>query len=130
MGGTGSPSPSARTSGATSRRRSRRPDRASLASRSVGEQPSRPSTSRFASMTVRAHLVVLAFLVPVLRLSAQGAPAYARLDSAVMEELRRTHTPGAAVALVSGDRVVYAHGFGTRSTSDSEPVTPETRFHI
>ncbi len=81
-------------------------------------------------MSARAHLVALALIVPALRLPAQGASTYARVDSAVVEELRRTHTPGAAVALVSGDRIVYMQGFGTRSADGTAAVTPETRFHI
>lgn len=38
--------------------------------------------------------------------------------------------PGAAVALVEGDQVVYARGFGVREVSSQAPVTPRTRFRI
>lgn len=38
--------------------------------------------------------------------------------------------PGAAVALVEGDRVVAARGFGVRDVLCGEPATPETRFRI
>jgi CubicO group peptidase (beta-lactamase class C family) len=90
-------------------------------------------------MPIRSHrrhllLALLAPLAPAPDASAQAtaaAPAYARVDSAVLEELRRTQTPGAAVALVSRGVLVYARGFG-RSAADSgsAPVTPATLFRI
>ncbi|HET7458745.1 MAG TPA: serine hydrolase domain-containing protein [Gemmatimonadaceae bacterium] len=91
--------------------------------------------------SVLARLAALASLaVPTLAACAQRAPTttaavaatdFARVDSAVGAELRRTHTPGAAVALVSGDRVVYAKGFGTTSQDGGAPaVTPATLFRI
>ncbi len=36
--------------------------------------------------------------------------------------------PGAAVAIVSGDRTVYSKGFGVRSKAGTDPVTPDTLF--
>src|SRR5687767_5212252 len=38
--------------------------------------------------------------------------------------------PGAAVALVEGDQIVYQRGFGVRELNDQAPVTPRTRFRI
>ena len=38
--------------------------------------------------------------------------------------------PGAAVALVEGDQVVYARGFGVREVNSQAPVTERTRFRI
>ncbi len=38
--------------------------------------------------------------------------------------------PGAAVALVEGERVVAARGLGVRDLASGAPVTPETRFRI
>src|SRR5918997_153273 len=38
--------------------------------------------------------------------------------------------PGAAVALVEGDQIVYARGFGVRELDSQAPVTPRTRFRI
>jgi CubicO group peptidase (beta-lactamase class C family) len=38
--------------------------------------------------------------------------------------------PGAAVALVEGDQVVYARGFGAREVNSQAPVTERTRFRI
>src|SRR5687767_9271579 len=52
------------------------------------------------------------------------------LDTLVPAELRATRTPGAAVAVVIGDSVVYAKGFGVASVETNEPVTPATLFRI
>ncbi|HEX8335995.1 MAG TPA: serine hydrolase domain-containing protein, partial [Pyrinomonadaceae bacterium] len=55
---------------------------------------------------------------------------YRGLESVVLRELRETNTPGAAVAVVSGGRVVYAKGFGVASVETGAPVTPDTLFRI
>ena len=78
-------------------------------------------------------------LLPILQLtlflltapgSAQTTPDLTALEKAVAEELAATGTPGAAVAVVSGDRVVFAKGFGVANVETGAPVTPETVFHI
>ena len=38
--------------------------------------------------------------------------------------------PGAAVAVVSQDAILFAEGFGYRDVENKLPVTPETLFHI
>ncbi|NUR19961.1 MAG: beta-lactamase family protein, partial [Gemmatimonadaceae bacterium] len=82
-------------------------------------------------MQTRACLTLLAALAPALPLLAQSSsPSYARVDSAVVDELRRTSTPGAAVALVVGDSVVYAKGFGSTAADGGAAVTPATTFRI
>ena len=68
--------------------------------------------------------------------AAQGSPALrlpldtAALSAAFAEELRATRTPGAAMAIVSGDRIVNARGIGVANIETREPVTPETLFRI
>jgi CubicO group peptidase (beta-lactamase class C family) len=52
------------------------------------------------------------------------------LDTLVPAELRATRTPGAAVAVVIGDSVVYAKGFGVASVETGEAVTAATLFRI
>jgi CubicO group peptidase (beta-lactamase class C family) len=54
----------------------------------------------------------------------------ALLDSIVPAELAATRTPGAAVAIVIGERVAYAKGFGVASTESQLPVTPDMLFRI
>lgn len=76
------------------------------------------------------------FGVGTLLLCASGAvaraqgPDYNNLARAAEEELRESKTPGAAVAVISGDRVVFLKGFGLTSTEAGEPVTPDTLFLV
>ena len=82
---------------------------------------------------MRIHAVTL-----TLALACASQPAAARrpapdlggIDRAALEELDATHTPGAAVAVVVGDRVVYAKGFGVASVETRAPVTPDTLFAV
>ena len=67
------------------------------------------------------------------RISSAGEPptqALAELDRIALEELAIRNVPGAAVAVVKGDRVVFAKGFGVVSVEGALPVTPETLFQI
>jgi CubicO group peptidase (beta-lactamase class C family) len=41
-----------------------------------------------------------------------------------------THVPGMAIAIVRGDEIIYAHGFGVADRETDKPVTPETTFAI
>ena len=59
-----------------------------------------------------------------------GAADLGELEKVVLDELRETKTPGAAVAIVNGGRVVYAKGFGVRDVETNTPVTPDTLFRL
>jgi CubicO group peptidase (beta-lactamase class C family) len=80
-------------------------------------------------------LLLLALLHPLCT-AAQPEPAQPRaidfteLEATVKEELKATNTPGAAVAVIIGDRVVYAKGFGVADVETATPVTPDTLFRI
>jgi CubicO group peptidase (beta-lactamase class C family) len=63
------------------------------------------------------------------RASAQ-TPDFARLEQTIAEELVASGTPGAAVAIVSDGRVVFAKGFGVASVETKAPVTAEMLFRI
>ena len=80
------------------------------------------------------HLILplaLGLLVgPQPSLARQRAINFGELEAAANEELKATNTPGAAVAIVVGDRVVYAKGFGTSNVETGTPVTPDTLFRI
>ncbi len=52
------------------------------------------------------------------------------LETAILEEMNETHTPGTAVAVVSGDKIVFARGFGVSNIETGIPVTPDTLFRI
>jgi len=52
------------------------------------------------------------------------------VDAAMRDEMRATRTPGAAIAIVVGDSIVYAKGFGVASIESSAPVTPDMLFRV
>ena len=55
----------------------------------------------------------------------------AALDAYVAELSKRLPvTPGLSIAVASGDRIVYARGFGYRDLKAKLPVTPQTQFYI
>jgi CubicO group peptidase (beta-lactamase class C family) len=60
----------------------------------------------------------------------QVAAAVAQLDGMVEDAMTRTGVPGAAVAVVYNDEVVYERGFGVREVGKTDPVTPETVFQL
>ncbi|HEX8291823.1 MAG TPA: serine hydrolase domain-containing protein, partial [Pyrinomonadaceae bacterium] len=74
----------------------------------------------------------------LLLLASAAGPAFAQrprgdyreLERVVSGELRETDTPGAAVAVVSRGRVVYAKGFGVASVETGVPVTPDMLFRV
>src|SRR6185503_13103905 len=53
---------------------------------------------------------------------------FRQLETVVRDELKEARTPGAAVAIVNGDRVVYEKGFGVSNVETGAPVTPEMLF--
>ena len=52
------------------------------------------------------------------------------IDASVREEMRLTRAPGASIAIVVGDSVVYAKGFGVASIETGAPVTPDMLFRV
>ena len=66
--------------------------------------------------------------------TAQAQPpkdSLAALDAYVAELSKRLPvTPGLSIAVVSGERIVYARGFGYRDLKAKLPVTPQTQFYI
>ncbi|HKB06249.1 MAG TPA: serine hydrolase, partial [Gemmataceae bacterium] len=57
-------------------------------------------------------------------------PDVAALDKLVAEAVAEFEVPGAAVAVVKDDQVVYLKGVGVRKKGDPEPVAPDTVFAI
>ncbi|HEX6098202.1 MAG TPA: serine hydrolase domain-containing protein, partial [Thermoanaerobaculia bacterium] len=60
-------------------------------------------------------------------LSAQTLDTRA-VDRVVTTTLQQWDIPGAAIAIVQNDRVVYVKGYGTKD--GTQPVTPDTLFQI
>ena len=60
----------------------------------------------------------------------QIAYAISQVDGMAEELMRRSGIPGMAVAVVQGDRIVYAKGFGVRAAGSSQPVDADTVFQL
>jgi CubicO group peptidase (beta-lactamase class C family) len=52
------------------------------------------------------------------------------LETTAQAELKATNAPGAAIAIVKGDRVVYQKGIGVANVETGQPVTPEMLFRV
>lgn len=72
------------------------------------------------------------FVLVGLTGSASQTPPldFSALEHVAGEELRDTGTPGGAVAIVLGDRVVYARAFGIANVETNEPVRTEMLFRL
>ena len=73
-------------------------------------------------------IVLLAVFVPLA--AAQRKTDFSGLEKAAVEELKATNTPGAAVAIVEGDKVIFAKGFGLANVETGTPVTPDMLFRL
>ena len=72
--------------------------------------------------------LVLLFLVPA-KLNAKP-PDFSEPERLVPEELKQRNTPGAVIAIVSGDRVVYQKAFGVANIETGAPMQPEMLFRL
>ncbi len=57
-------------------------------------------------------------------------PELAELDGVVQAFLEQTHIPGAALAVVKDNRLVYARGFGLADRELKTPMMPDTLMRI
>lgn len=53
----------------------------------------------------------------------------ARVDS-IFSRFDSTHSPGCALAVVQGDRIVYQRGYGMANLEHGVPITPQSIFHV
>src|SRR5947209_8281232 len=61
---------------------------------------------------------------------SQAVSDEAATDAILQEAMRAWHVPGAAVAIVRDDRVIYLKGLGVRALGGADAVTPETLFPL
>jgi CubicO group peptidase (beta-lactamase class C family) len=85
-------------------------------------------------MLYRAFVCLFCLLVGLLphrgNVVAQMSPDLSELERIAAEEMRETHTPGAAMVVISGDRPVVVKGFGVANIETGAPVTADTLFRI
>lgn len=62
----------------------------------------------------------------------QSPPAvdFTSLDAVVRKELQETQAPGAAIAVIQGERIILARGFGQANVETGEAVRPEMVFRL
>ena len=82
-----------------------------------------------------ASLVAITLLITLTIVAASYAvqnspPDFTEFEKVVLEELKEANTPGATVAIVSGDRVIYTKAFGISSIETGAPMTPDMLFRI
>ena len=75
-------------------------------------------------------LGLTALVGPLARVPQPAGDEFTTAESAIRAEMEKSGIPGAAVAVVLGDRVVWAKGFGLASAETNAPVTPDTLFQI
>src|SRR5689334_19567338 len=63
-------------------------------------------------------------------LRAQTREPYPGLEQYVRKALAEWNVPGAAIAIVRNDSLIYAKGFGVREIGLPEPVDAKTIFAI
>ena len=63
-------------------------------------------------------------------ISPLDAAFFAGYEAELEDAMKRFDVPGAAVAVVAGDHVVYSRGFGFRNTRRRQPVTEDTLFRL
>lgn len=84
---------------------------------------------------IRRSAVLLFTLSVCLAATAQTAPPapatdWSELRRVVADELTQHQMPGASVAVVADDRIVFAEGFGLADVKKQLAVTSDTRFRI
>lgn len=78
----------------------------------------------------RTRVLLAVILCGLTLLPAAAQRPADDLEAVAAAELRDTRTPGAAVALVKDDRIVWARGFGIADVDTSTPVRPEMLFRL
>ena len=77
---------------------------------------------------------VAATLLAAIAAGAQQAPPpageFAELEGLARSELKAINAPGAAIAVVKGDRIVYQQGIGLANVETGQTVTPDMLFRV
>ena len=58
-------------------------------------------------------LLLLSLANPASFAAQEQPPDFSQLERVLLDELKETNTPGATVAIVSGDRIIYKKAFGS-----------------
>lgn len=72
----------------------------------------------------------VAFIPPVVSGESPPEPNAAELDALITATMRDWKVPGASLAIVRGDRVFLAKGYGYRDLEQKKPATEKTLFRL
>src|ERR1043166_5234040 len=82
-------------------------------------------------MTVAARLAGFLVVVYSTLAFAEAPPRdIDELRAKVARVLLREHVPGAGIALVDGDRILWSGGVGLADVANRRPVTADTLFRV
>jgi CubicO group peptidase (beta-lactamase class C family) len=65
-----------------------------------------------------------------LQVVSAAQPDFSELERVAIGELKEKNIPGLAVAVVSGEQIVFAKGFGAANVETGEPVKSEMLFRL
>ncbi|MBL8269067.1 serine hydrolase domain-containing protein [Steroidobacter sp.] len=80
-------------------------------------------------VSMRVGLLLLLLASGGVQASALSATTEAAID-ALFVDLTAPGSPGAAVGIYRGGRVVFAKGYGLADLESGAPITPQTPFHV
>lgn len=83
------------------------------------------------SQTIQTRLCLLILCLGLFAISSTAKPIdFNELDRVASEELKTTNTPGAVIAIVSGERLVYQRAFGVANVESNAPMQTEMLFRL
>lgn len=80
---------------------------------------------------IRIRFLLLLLCLGLSAIASTAKPIdFSELDRVVSEELKERNTPGAVIAVVSGNGVVYQKAFGVANVETNAPMQPEMLFRL
>src|SRR6266851_9168083 len=87
---------------------------------------STPMALRIADRGLRMGAAVTLLAAATLTAQPVGPPVeFAELEAVAQAELKAINAPGAAIAIVKGDRIVYQKGLGVANVETGQAMTPD-----
>ena len=88
-------------------------------------------TKRLVLLSILLSILSIESVRPALGRENQGPPiSIGGLESVALAELVETNSPGVAIGIVVGDRLVLATGFGVSNIETGAPVKPDMLFRL
>jgi CubicO group peptidase (beta-lactamase class C family) len=79
---------------------------------------------------MKKPVLLFLFLLTFTTIQAQIAPRFWRINLQIEKILQATNTPGCAIAIVEGNKVLYAQGYGYRDYANKLKADANTLFPI